>query len=416
MVVNPLLINSYDNKGGAARATFRLHQGLKRRDVPSKMLVQTKVSNDGSVTRPETFGGNRLSTFRFYLDYLPIAPWYVASRGSMKNFSPAWLPDRVNQDIKKMEPDIVHLNWTVGFLNPETMSNIDAPIVWTLHDMWPFTGGCHYSGECTRYEDSCGACPALSGAPERDVSRWVWNRKRKAWKGFNPTIIAPSEWLADCARSSSLLGNERIEVIPYGIDTQKFYPENQKSAREKFGLPAKKKLVMFGSGYNTKRKGFHHLVDSLELLSERGLKEHIELVVFGSMELDDIPDLPFKIHHLGFLNDAQLRSAYSAADMTIVPSVEDNLPNIVMETLACGTPCVGFEVGGIPDMIDHKKNGYLARPGDSANLATGIEWILDKETRSLEKHARRTAKSEFDLEDIVDRHLELYEELLESYE
>ena len=416
MVSDPLLISSSDNKGGAARATFRLHQGLKQRDINSQMLVQNKISDDEDVIGPRSRLGELYSTFRFYADYLPIAPWYIASRGSMKNFSSGWLPDRLDKKIASIDPEIVHLNWIVGFMKPETVAEINCPIVWTLHDMWPFTGGCHYSGDCKRYEVSCGSCPVFSSNREHDLSRWVWNRKQKAWSDVSPTIVAPSEWLANCARSSALFEDTRVEVIPYGIDTETFRPVDNQTARAMFDLPSEKNFIMFGSGYNTPRKGFSYFVDALEVLADRGWDDTIELAIFGSMEPDDIPDLPFDTHVLGFLNDDQLRNAYSAVDMTVIPSVEDNLPNIVMETLACGTPCVGFDVGGIPDMIDHQENGYLADPGDPHDLASGIEFVLDHPNRSLGEHAREMVKTRFDKNHIIDRHISLYDEILANRE
>lgn len=412
MVSEPLLINSYDNKGGAARATFRLHQGLKRRGIDSKMLVQTKISDDDEVIGPTSRRKDLLSTIRFYLDYLPIAPWYAASHGTMKNFSPAWLPDRVGKKVATIDPELVHLNWIVGFMNPKTIRTIDCPIVWTFHDMWPFTGGCHYSGDCTNYEDECGSCPIFSGDRERDLSRWVWNRKRDAWADFSPTIVTPSTWLADCARSSSLFNDARIEVIPYGIDTEIFRPVETGVARNELGLPEDANLLLFGSGYTTPRKGLHHLVKAVDILKERGWTDNLHIAIFGSIDSNDVPDLPFETHVLGFLNDTELRHAYSAADVSVVPSVEDNLPNIVMETLACGTPCVGFRVGGIPDMISHKENGYLAAPGNASDLASGIEWVLENADRSLGIQARNTVEERFERSRIIDKHVSLYDSII----
>ena len=286
--------------------------------------------------------------------------------------------------------------------------------------MWPFTGGCHYSGECDRYTQSCGVCPQLHSNQNWDISRWVWQRKNKAWKNLNLTIITPSRWLADCAKNSSLFEDLRIEVIPYGLDTKKYKPLDKQFARNLLGLPVDKQIVFFGamSATSDRRKGFHLLLPALQKLSQFQVwQDRLELAVFGASQPINPPNFGFRTHYLGRLNDdISLALVYSAADVFVAPSIQDNLPNTVMEALACGTPCVAFKIGGIPDMIEHEQNGYLAQPFDVEELATGIAWVLEDSERyhKLCDRAREKVEQEFTLEIQASKYLKLYNEILQS--
>jgi glycosyltransferase involved in cell wall biosynthesis len=234
------------------------------------------------------------------------------------------------------------------------------------------------------YTNSCGACPQLHSNKEKDLSRWIWQCKAKAWQNLNLTIVSPSHCLAKCAASSSLLKDSRIEVIPNGLDTKQYKPIQKSIARSIIGLPEDKQLVLFGamSATSDPRKGFNLLQSALQNLSQSGWGERVELVVFGASQPKNPTELDFKSHYLGRLNDdISLSLVYAAADVFIAPSVQDNLPNTVMESLACGTPCVAFDIGGMCDMIEHQKNGYLAKPLDVDDLARGIAWVLEDEER-----------------------------------
>ena len=295
--------------------------------------------------------------------------------GDRTPYSVQWLPNIITHKIAQINPDIINLHRICGgYLQIETLAKFNKPIVWTLHDMWAFTGGCHYSQECARYTKSCGSCPQLDSNRDWDLSRWVWQRKAKAWQDLNLTIVTPSQWLAKCARVSSLFQDLPIKVIPNGIDTTKYKPIAQSLARELLNLPQDKQLVLFGAMNATsdRRKGFHFLQPALQYLSQSGWQEKLEIVIFGASEPINPPNLGFKCHYLGRLNDdISLALAYNASDVMIVPSLEDNLPNTVMEAIACGTPCVTFNIGGMPDMIEHQKNGYLAVPFQIEDLAGG---------------------------------------------
>ncbi len=414
--MNPLILSTFDITGGAARAAFRLHKGLRGRNVDSQMLVQYKFSHDSTVIGPQNKLEKWINQMRPTLDNLPLKFYPEHDYGT---FSPQWFPDLIDARIKQLSPDIINIHWSCGYVQIESMAKFAKPLVWTFHDMWAFTGGCQYSSDCDRYLNSCGACIQLHSSKEQDLSRWVWRRKAKAWKQLNFTIVTPSVWLADCARKSSLFKNFPIKVIPNGIDIQRYKPIKQEIARQWLNLPQNKQLILFGAeSTRNPRKGFHLLKSALQNLSQAGQKDNLELVVFGASQLDEQSNLGFKCHYLGnFNDDVSLALLYAAADVFVAPSVQDNLPNTVMEALACGTPCVAFDIGGMPDMIEHLLNGYLAKPFEVESLAAGIAWVLSDSDRSshLRQRAREKVEKEFSLELQAQRYSKLFAEVISKY-
>ncbi|NJR39810.1 MAG: glycosyltransferase [Leptolyngbyaceae cyanobacterium CSU_1_4] len=419
--MNVLHLSSYDINGGAARAAYRLHQGLQVNGVQSQMYVQEKLSGDRSVVGPSMSLMQGLARSKMTLDILPLKLLYRQWQRS-DPFSLQWLPDRARAQINRLQPDLINLHWVgAGFIQPQTLAQLRQPLVWTLHDMWAFTGGCHYSGECDRYRESCGSCPALHSHSEQDITRQIWRCKAKAWSDLNLTIVSPSEWLAKSAASSSLLSTTRIEVIPNGIDTQGYRPIAQAFARSLLRLPLDKSLLLFGAMNATSdpRKGFQLLQPALQRLSRSGWGDRLELVVLGASAPERSEDLGFKVHYLGKLSDdLSLAVTYSAIDAVAVPSLQDNLPNVILEAMSCGSPCIGFNLGGIPDMIDHQGNGYLAQPFSVEDLATGIAWVLDDpdRTQKLSQCARAKTELAFNLELQARRYQSLYQELLGNRE
>ena len=417
IVMNVLLLSTFDTEGGAARAAYRLHQGLHSIGVSSRMLVQTKHSDDPSVLSTKTNLAASLASARVTIDALPLKRYAKAGKVL---FSPQWLPDRVKAMSTLLPVDLFNLHWThSGFLQIETLAQLQRPLVWSLHDMWAFTGGCHYTGDCDRYQASCGACPQLKSQRERDLSRWVWQRKLSAWKSLDLTIVALSSWMANCAKASSLLQHHRIEQIPNGINTDIYRPIDFQIARQLLRLPSNKRLILFGACHATsdKRKGFHLLQTALQQLTQLTWKDQLELVVLGADRPEQPPDLGFKVHYLGTVKDELTQAlVYSAADVFVLPSIQENLSNMIMEALACGTPCVAFNIGGMPDLIKHQTNGYLAQPYQIQDLAQGIAWVLEDESRYQNLHyaARAKVVQDFNLELQARRYKALYEEILEQ--
>ena len=351
---------------------------------------------------------------RLTLGQLPLKFY---SNYSHSSFSFQWLPDNIAAQVAQLEPNIINLHWVCNsYIQIETLAKFNKPLVWTLHDMWAFTGGCHYNQECDRYTESCGVCPQLGSKRNWDLSRWVWRRKAKAWKNLNLTIVTPSVWLAKCAKESSLFKDKQVEVIPYGLDLNTYRPIDKKLARELLKLPQDKQLILFLSlrATSDSRKGFHLLQPALQELSQAGWKEKLEIIVVGASRPEKPPELGFKSHYLGILkDDMTLALAYSAADVFIAPSVQDNLPNTVLEAISCGTPCVAFKIGGMPDMIEHQQNGYLAQPYKIEDFARGINWVLENEARhqKLSHRAREKAEQEFALEIQAHCYASLFEKI-----
>jgi glycosyltransferase involved in cell wall biosynthesis len=413
-MIKPLLINTNDINGGAARAAYRLHRGLQNIGVDSQMLVEDKQSDDYTVISPISKVSKGIGKLKPTLDILPLQLYPQRDRST---YSVQWLPDQLAAQVAQINPDVINLHWiNGGYLKIETIAKFNKPIVWTLHDMWAFTGGCHYNGDCTNYTNSCGACPQLHSNKEKDLSRWIWQRKAKAWQNLNITIVTPSHWLAKCAASSSLLKDMRIEVIPNGLDTKQYKPIQKSVARSILGLPEDKQLILFGamSATSDPRKGFNFLQSALQNLSQSGWRERAELVVLGASEPKNHLELGFKSHYLGRLNDdISLSLVYAAADVFIAPSVQDNLPSTVMESLACATPCVAFDIGGMCDMIEHQQNGYLAKPFDIEDLARGIAWVLEDEERlrKLGVNGLEKVGDNFTLAINSQNYLDLYEDL-----
>jgi glycosyltransferase involved in cell wall biosynthesis len=405
-----------DTSGGAARAAMRLHRGLQDIGVDSRFIVQTKTGNHANVFGPTGKLASTLARARLLLDQAPVIPHWKQSNGV---FAPAWLPGNTWRRANAMNPDIIHLHWiTKAFMSIGNLARLKAPLLWTMHDMWAFTGGCHYDLGCGRFRSHCGACPVLGSHRSQDLSYRIFSRKMAAWKNLNLTVISPSKWLAGCVRDSALLGSYRIEVIPNGIDLGLFYPTEMQAARYHFSLPADEKLVLFGAMNSDRdgRKGYTCLAAALRQAAESGRLQNVRAIIFGANAPAEPPDLGLPVQYMGNLSDdRELATLYSAADVFVAPSLQDNLPNTVMEALACGTPCVGFSIGGLPDMVIHEHNGYLARPYESADLSRGIAWVLENKERrlSLSENARLKAETSFNIRDIAGKHLALYKELLD---
>ncbi len=415
-----LLINVNDISGGAAKAANRLHNALRENGIDSFMLVQKKETNDTTVTatNPGLFYGG-INFLRGKIDDFPKRLYFDRKRVP---WSINWLHNPfLIKKIKKINPDIIHLHWiNNGFLSVKDIrkiSEIGKPIVWTLHDMWAFTGGCHYAGDCTKYKKICASCPQLCSSKAKDLSFKVWEAKQKNWNELNINFVTCSNWLKDCVEESSLLKEKSVIAIQNCIDTAVYKPLSKEKIREKLKLPLNKKIILFGamSPVSDKRKGFDYLQKALKLLSEKIKNENLHLVVFGNSEDFETSSLPLKVKMLGKLNeDASMVEMYNCADVFVGPSLEDNLPNTFVESLSCGTPVVGFNVGGIPDIVVHKKNGFLAKALDSKDLAEGIKWCIEdkKRNKKLGENARQSALNNFNSGKTSSQYIELYKTIL----
>ena len=412
-----IIANTMESGGGATRASRQLQQGLVKEGFQASRYVKRKIAAD-----PDVHGGHCSK----FLDKLTASIdskllLKILHRKRIKGvWSLNWLPNLVAGRILKMEPDLVNLHWIGhGFINISDLARISRPFVWTLHDSWAFTGGCHLPADCNGYKHRCGNCPQLKSGREYDVSRWGHNRKQNAYDRIaSLTVVTPSRWLGECARNSALFRDRDVKVIPNGVDHRLFCPVNKQGARLRLGLPATKKIMLYGAmgAVSDFNKGYHLLVSALDRLSETG--NDAELTVFGSRHPIASEKHGFSAHNFGMIDDDEtLRDLYAAADVMIMPSLQENLPFTVMESLACGTPVVAFDIGGVSDLVEHKRNGYLAQPFDSDGLAAGIEWVLSSDdTRSimLSENARTKIETEFTLDLYIKHYAELFRELLGS--
>ncbi len=413
-------LNTYDGNGGAGRACTRLNQALLSQNIDSKVIVHYKFGKNPQIG---DFNTGVLGKFYTAATIILERVWAKRYLKALKTpFSFAWFGRSVihHPDVKKA--DIIHLHWVNhGFLNPShiaEISKLGKPVVWTFHDSNAFTGGCHVRYTCDHFERECGDCPLLKNSSPNDYSHRIWEQKQDAYNKLKFNIIAPSTWMQASVLRSSLMKGRKIDQIPNTLETDIFKPVDKRSAKEQAGL-AKDKFILL-SGFMPSRKDMHkgtsYLIESLELLKTRlGIKaEEIELVIFGNRNTADMPDFPFKTSFLGTINnDEQLAICYAAADAFLIPSLEDNLPYTVMESLACGTPVIAFTTGGIPDMVKHEYNGYLATYRSAESFADGMEWIINHPDRSLLQHqARQTIMDHFSEKIISQKHIDLYHQLL----
>jgi len=404
-----LFANTRDIIGGAAIAAYRLHKGMQENGYDSSMLVDIKSSTDDSVFSTRTKLDQIKQKIRSKIDYLPQR-LYKTNDGLGRSLS--FVPGPNLDKINRFNADIVHLHWiNNGFLSVEQLAKINKPIVWTLHDMWAFCGAEHYTSGNDHYKN---------GYKNSDnvLDKWVWRRKENAYSKIeNLTVVTPSNWLAECVKESFLLGDRRVEVIGNGIDTNFFRPKNIKELRLKYDIPMDKKIILFSGykGVEDPRKGFNHLLNALKLKEKTNNINDIELVIIGSNKSDELEALKIKSHFMGMINDSEvMRDLYALADLFILPSKEDNLPNTVLESMSCGTPVVAFKIGGVPDMVDHLKNGYLAEPFDDEVLSEGINWCLDSDGKleKLSNNAREKIISDFEVTKQSEKYASLYKEIL----
>ena len=421
--MNILLINKSDTQGGAAVAANRLLQALSKSGVSAKMLVQEKRSDDTKIVSTSNSRWKKWKDlYHFIIERLLFLP-YEKSKEIRFAFSIGKSGENISSNTLVESADVLHLHWfNQGYLSVENvleLTQLNKPVVWTLHDMWAFTGGCHYAGACENYKNECANCHFLKNPKNPDLSTKVFQHKQKAYKNTNITIVTCSQWLGRKAKESSLLADFNIISIPNPINTDLFKPQKQSILREKYGLHTNKKLILFAAAnVSDKRKGIRYFIEAIQLLSTKHTESinNYELIVFGKSSKETLQEISLPVHSLGYLDNVQqIAEIYALSDLFILPSLEDNLPNTVMESLACGTPVVAFNTGGIPEMIDHKSNGYLADYKSSEDLANGILHILNADNySSFRENARKKVEDNFSEQKVAKRYSDLYKTLNKS--
>ncbi len=373
------IINTMDVQGGAARAAYRLHKGLHGIGANSTYFVRDRRLNEPTVRQfvPDPSGDAVQLRQERKAELKAAYDVYKDTRsGDMEQFSQERVDGDENFFVQRPPADVFNLHWVSGFVDYElffTKQRTQSPVVWTLHDLNPFTGGCHYDLGCGKYLDQCGACPLLGSDQDDDLTRRIFESKKEifdAWPAHMLHIVTPSQWLRDEARSSALFKKFDATCIPNSIETDVFKPTDKEQARTLLGLPLDARIILFMSHQvSLARKGFKELVRALSLMPDT---ENLVLLGIGDKAEATI-DAPFQVFQIDYISgDDQVALIYSAADITAVPSQQDNLPNTMVESLSCGTPVVGYHVGGIPDLVKDGETGFLAPAGNTAALSAAF--------------------------------------------
>ena len=408
---------------GAGISALRLHEGLKAAGIESRMLVMDKSSEDPAVVRYDA--GPRFLC-RLAEKARAAARAMLRQRradtGKSRAYDIFTLPYSCNSISRHplvISADILTLRWVAGMIDyREFFTGISKkPVVWRISDMNPFTGGCHYSGGCPRYRDSCGKCPAIGSVSEKDVSKTVFALKKECYKSANLTVAAPSKWLARRAAESSLLKGVPVSVIPNGLDEAVFRPREKHEARRGLGLPAQRPIVLFGADYVTGRKGFDEAVKVMSILFKTPGNRDTLLVTFGPPQpMDNAPeDVRKNTVQLGYLKGEEILSrVYSAADVFIMSPREEAFGQTCIEAMACGTPVAAFGSGGINDIVENGHNGLTAESGDAAGLAEKTGYLLahEAEQSRMGLAARRTVLAKYTLKIQAEAYIRLYEKML----
>ena len=393
---------------GAAKGAYILHENIMSAGVESTLLtnsfIQEGYKNIHTVSKG--FLGRTSSAIRMKLDN--TYKLFYEDQSDLK-FSPGFFGFDFTKTDQYKKADILHLHWVCnGLLNAKDLGSIDKPIVWTLRDMWPMTGGCHYSVQCSKFEEECGACPHLGSVKENDLSRFLQKRKKRYYPD-HITFIGISNWITRQAQKSSLLRDFSIHTISNNIDLNSFYQSDKIEAKNFFNLPFDKPTILVGAQYlHSVYKGYDILLKILDKLDPE-----IEVLLCGRRKPVELNKINPNIRYIGFLNDTNLQKAYSAADVFISPSRMEAFGKTVAEAMACGTPAVCFDETGSADIINHKKNGYLASPFSVDSMIEGIDYILNHEDYiSLSKNAKEKVEKNFGAETIASQYIALYERLL----
>ena len=414
-----LIVNTSEKTGGAAVAANRLMDALNNNGVKAKMLVRDKLTDRLTVIGLRQSWRQR---WNFLWERWCVF-WHLHGRRQhLFEIDMANMGSDITRLPEFQEADVIHLHWiNQGMLSLRNIRKIldsGKAVVWTMHDLWPASSLCHYARTCNKFKSHCQYCPLLpGGGSEDDLSSTVWNRKVRMLKDRSIHFVTCSRWLAGEAKKSALLKGQHIYNIPNPIDTRIFRPLEKKKARHDCGLPYNKRYILFVSQRVTdERKGMDYFVTAVDKLVEAHpeMKETTGIAILGGHSEEFEHRLALPVYPLGYVNDErQIVNIYNAASLFVLPSLEDNLPNTIMEAMACGVPCAGFKVGGIPEMIDHRRNGYVAEFRNADDLATGMYWVLDVcDYQKVSNEAVTKVAHSYSQTNIALRYIEVYNEAL----
>lgn len=414
-----LIVNTSENTGGAAVAANRLKEALNNNGIKAKMLVRDKESDDITVAQLNKSWHQK---WDFLWERFVIYMRLHFKRDNLFLIDIANAGTDITKTREFKEADVIHLSWiNQGMLSLKGIRKIlesNKPVVWTMHDLWPASSICHYARNCRNYEKQCGNCPLLPGnGSSNDLSARIWKKKRKILERNSILFVTCSRWLADKAKKSGLLSGQKVISIPNPIDSRAFTKENREEARLYAGLPEGKKLILFVSQRVTdKRKGMDYFITAINKMVEAHpeMKDNCGIAILGGKAEELADKLPLPSYPLGYVSEEKkIASIYNTVDLFVLPSLEDNLPNTIMEAMACGVPCVGFNTGGIPEMIDHLKNGYVAEYKSSDDLARGIHWVLSEaDHQSLSNEAMKKVNQCYSQYAVAMKYIEAYNQAM----
>jgi len=420
------------DSGGAGIAAWRLNYALRTHGFDSTMLSASKCfTDDHGLVLPQDYTSPGPHTSFHETNYFSdkgqanfkrwaymIQKLYPNRPKGLELYSDVQSEFRLEQVKEILGADIINFHWVAGITDFATLAPLlrNKTIVWTLHDMNPFTGGCHYAGTCEKYMSQCGACPQLGSDQPNDLSAYNQAVKAKAFEGANIHVVTPSRWLAACAAKSALFSQFPVSVIPNSVPTDVFTPLDKVAVRRELGLPVDKPVVLFGAqSQNNLRKGPDFLIDALRSYRASEDAKDITIVSFGECPEALTTEFGESWVNLGAVyNMYEQAKIYSAADVFVLPSREDNLPNTMLESLACGTPVISFRTGGMPDMVRQGRTGYLADPFEIEGLVQGLRWALHVDhEKALERRAvcRQFALNTFTMTHQAQRYGELYQQV-----
>lgn len=414
-----LIVNTSEMTGGAAVAANRLMDALNNSGVKAKMLVNDKTSDSITVVG---LGGRFKQQLRFLWERWCIFCHLHFDRTHLFDIDIANVGNDITRLPEFKEADVIHLSWInqsmLSLTSIRKVIRSGKAIVWTLHDAWPVTGICHYTHSCQAFKRRCHNCPLLpGGGSENDLSSRIFARKKKLYQNSGIHFVACSKWLAGQAKQSALLTGLSVDSIPNPIDTHVFCPQDKRQARQYTMLPQDKRVILFVSQRVTQeRKGMKYFIEAVEqmVVCHPEMKNNTVIAILGGKADEVASQLSLPCYPLGYISDeGRIVSVYNAADVYVLPSLEDNLPNTIMEAMACGVPCVGFKVGGIPEMIDHQRNGYVAALANSADLAAGIYWTLcEADYTLLSQRAVQKVLSAYSQRTVAMNYIEVYNQAL----
>ena len=406
-----LLLSTFGNYGGAAVCAIRLFEALKKHDIDVDLRVL--MVSDDQVAKPILYASfiNRARIFLdFALDRLKVL-FRINDRKFLYKFSTGQAGINLVRNRHVLQSDIIHLHWVgFSFTSIRTIQLLSKlkPVIWTFHDMWAFTGGCHYSSDCVNFKKVCDDCFYLK---DSSLSEKIQEEKLHGWSRDQFKILTTSNWLAEEARSSRIFNKWEVNVLPTPIDTKVFYPLIKDELRIRYKLSVSDYYVLFGAvDLEDERKGFRLLLEAFNILNDRIPNLHLITFGKGEVKIDRC-----KVTSFGSVSSQKkLNDIYNLSDIFVLPSIQDNLPNTVMEALSCGVPVVSFNSGGVVDMVEHRKNGYIIDKFDPEGLVTGMEYFLSEEIRKAAGlKARKKIVTHFSEEKLIPEYISLYQAAIE---